>query len=975
MVLLSVPFLLNATQDPVTSKDSAEITPKTQTVDFNSPEQQRLAESAIWQSFKANHNKWDAVFNEANGLPHRAYGSAIPVSGENAEAKALNFIESELESFNLSSLNLQLVSAPSTSKHEYINYTQFYQGLEVLNSRLMVKIHSNGVVAFGCDVYPTIELSTTPSISEAAAMASSTEGIDIEILNTEMTSDLKILVLPEAGQTPHLCYVTYVHAIQDNMVPARYKCLVDAHSGQLIYRVDEVKSMDKCPKCKKAKEIRRMGMMNVDIHVSAELYETTLLDPLSTESLPNLQVIIGNETYYTDPEGNLNLDLTGPIDANFALQGLWSQVNTDDLIPDFDIEIEDGSSEITFDGNANVKELSAYRSVNAIHDHMKAWLPDFTGLDYSMPTNIDIAGSCNAFYDGEINFFDAGGGCNATSLIADVVYHEYGHGINNLYYSDNGMNYNNGAMNEGYADWWAISLTDNPHLGEGFFDDTPDGIRRYDIDPKVYPQDLVGEVHADGEIICGAWYDTHLLMGGNWDNTMELFINTYAGFQAVGMNGNEGTIFFDVLLDALQADDDNADLADGTPNDIAIIEGFAIHGIYLLSGAEIIHENPLAMDAEDDLLIDAEVLIQFPFEIYLQEVVLYHKINGELIWSTATMTNTEGDTYQANLGPQEAGTVIAYYIGLIDTYDNLTRVDPVGADAPDPTLPHYTIVGMQKVLEHDGDTSEDFGDWQTGSPDDLATAGVWELNIPIGSFGFPGDLSTIAAPNFDHTGAELAFITGQASNPDGSIFDTDVDDGGTRLTSQIIDLTSFEEPVFSYWRWLAHVPAGVLNFAWSVDISDDGGASWTSIEKTVTQDRQYRRNVFRVSDYIDVTDQFQMRFFADDPIFVGSGALVEAAVDDIYLWDSITTNVAEIVIPQISLFPNPARDQVTMATNLNPDEIVDIRVLDIQGRVVLTQQHVNSSRSILDISGLSNGLYEVVLRTNVAKVSKPLVVK
>ena len=33
-------------------------------------------------------------------------------------------------------------------------------------------------------------------------------------------------------------------------------------------------------------------------------------------------------------------------------------------------------------------------------------------------------------------------------------------------------------------------------------------VRRYDQDRKVYPQDLVGEVHADGEIIAGAFWDT-----------------------------------------------------------------------------------------------------------------------------------------------------------------------------------------------------------------------------------------------------------------------------------------------------------------------------------------------------------------------------------------------------------------------------------------------------------------------------------
>ena len=56
-----------------------------------------------------------------------------------------------------------------------------------------------------------------------------------------------------------------------------------------------------------------------------------------------------------------------------------------------------------------------------------------------MPVNIDVAGECNAFYDGaSVNFYDLAAGCNPTSLIADVVYHEYGHAINDWYYNSLG---------------------------------------------------------------------------------------------------------------------------------------------------------------------------------------------------------------------------------------------------------------------------------------------------------------------------------------------------------------------------------------------------------------------------------------------------------------------------------------------------------------------------------------------------------
>ena len=94
------------------------------------------------------------------------------------------------------------------------------------------------------------------------------------------------------------------------------------------------------------------------------------------------------------------------------------------------------------------------------------------------------------------------------SKVPDVIYHEYGHAINGWWY---GSGMQNGGQNEGYADIWAISLTVNPILGTGFYlNDANKYVRRYDINKKVYPQDLVGQVHSDGEIIAGCFWDIHI---------------------------------------------------------------------------------------------------------------------------------------------------------------------------------------------------------------------------------------------------------------------------------------------------------------------------------------------------------------------------------------------------------------------------------------------------------------------------------
>ena len=129
-----------------------------------------------------------------------------------------------------------------------------------------------------------------------------------------------------------------------------------------------------------------------------------------------------------------------------------------------------------------------------------------------------------------------GGGCHATANLPDVVYHEYGHAINNGRYNG-GSGMWNGGLNEGYADIWALSLTEIPVLGYGWDLVDPNiFVRRYDQDIKVYPQDLVGEVHADGEIIAGAFWDLYLNLG-SMSQMLDLFKSTYDS----GIDGPMGT--------------------------------------------------------------------------------------------------------------------------------------------------------------------------------------------------------------------------------------------------------------------------------------------------------------------------------------------------------------------------------------------------------------------------------------------------
>ena len=73
-------------------------------------------------------------------------------------------------------------------------------------------------------------------------------------------------------------------------------------------------------------------------------------------------------------------------------------------------------------------------------------------------------------------------------------------------------------------------------------------------------------------------------------------------------------------------------------------------------------------------------------------------------------------------------------------------------------------------------------------------------------------------------------------------------------------------------------------------ITDDG-INWVYVENTLSADISWRRNAFRVKDYVNLTSSVRLKFIASDSIRPGQnldgGSLIEAAVDDLYLYETV----------------------------------------------------------------------------------------
>jgi hypothetical protein len=140
-------------------------------------------------------------------------------------------------------------------------------------------------------------------------------------------------------------------------------------------------------------------------------------------------------------------------------------------------------------------------------------------------------------------------------------------------------------------------------------------------------------------------------------------------------------------------------------------------------------------------------------------------------------------------------------------------------------------VGFDLQATEDCDVNNELGNWDVGLPTDNATTGTWVLDIPTGSYADDG--SSVQTDEQHTPGGELCFLTGNAPAGE-TIGYNDVDGGSTTLRSYPMDLTDYENPTFTFWRWYTNDPPSGANPGmdwWQMDITNNG-SSWVHVENT-----------------------------------------------------------------------------------------------------------------------------------------------
>ena len=561
------------------------------------------------EKFKANYGTdWQLEINSITQVPSKIIGYYIDsleltgdsvVNKDNAEKIARNFIKVNQNLFKIDSNELRVFkiyeddsSRGVKQKIVSVHFQQYYKDIPVYNSYTSVVFYNNKLVLFKSNYYPKIDISITPKIiiEEAFGMVEQEENLNQSVATVAKDQIYTKSFNPQVIQAVSLQQITKKIKINDLKFSRSslviYPIITESKIDyQLAWRIEYSLIKDPLSKpiffldSQSGKIIKRTDYLfydNIDGYVTGLVYPYNPVAGSKVVPFKNQEVAVESYTIETDSAGYyLISNLLGTVELASKLKGPYVDVENNsqyDAYHNATVTAPDKHSWSweNEDNSYQKEESNVFYHTNFIHDYFTKADPfDVDAMDYPVKAEVGEAGGGNAFSDGKnIYFSNNEGDVDATSLGADIIYHEYTHLVTEHIYGPGLLVYEGeaGALHEGYSDFFAASIVNRPSIGEGVF---AKGVRDLNNEIK-YPDDFINEVHHDSLMFSGALWNIRESLGG--DETNDLVMKT---MKLRPLN------FKEFLENLLLIDDNNGDLKDGAPHITTICDAFYLkHGIY-----------------------------------------------------------------------------------------------------------------------------------------------------------------------------------------------------------------------------------------------------------------------------------------------------------------------------------------------------------------------------------------------------------
>ncbi|MDX2473638.1 MAG: proprotein convertase P-domain-containing protein, partial [Candidatus Krumholzibacteria bacterium] len=338
------------------------------------------------------------------------------------------------------------------------------------------------------------------------------------------------------------------------------------------------------------------------------------------------------------------------------------------------------------------QEVNVYYHINEFQEYFQNTLGIMNARARVTDTYAHQGTDDNSDYSPSQDRIRYGDGGVDDSDDGEIVLHEYGHAVHNDIVPGFVYAAETGAISEGFGDYFGATYGDNALVGEwdavSYNPGPPPFLRRTDT-TKHYPEDIVGQVHSDGEIISAAWWDFRNLVGSAIADQIIIEGMFYTGVNATFQDYADGMVAADQALY-------------GGTHVGYIFQAFGGRGI---GATYLLNFNHVALGDSEDTAGPYSVVTTISHTSPItapDAVTLYHRIAGAAAWTPVTMTATGNfDEWAASIPGPGANVTVEYYMTVTDD-SGISGAAPttaptdvysfiIGPDAQFPVVAHTPV--------------------------------------------------------------------------------------------------------------------------------------------------------------------------------------------------------------------------------------------------------------------------------------------
>ncbi len=777
-----------------------------------------------WQAFESDQGSgWQVEWNKATGSPKAIFGPGLRLQAgpvrdlESARSLAQRTLEEQAVLLGRGESEfVELIGSRAAGVWVFV-YEQRYRGMPVIGGRADIRIHENGVLGmFGATAAQIpADLAMNPRINAELAEFYCYRDLGVTpsepgpLQEKRPAGELVLWMDPNAAvaSRPQLAWRFRVDE-RDAQVTVG-SSFVDAQSGAILeyknevyqcYEHGEAHAHESVNDEARAEEEPRISLSTrptpdrMGISGTITAWANTGLrptDPLVNVPLARLRVVSGSTTVFTDEFGVFTIpDVDAAFLQIFITGEHVRQVSTAQGQRIFVAQLVDSTAP------ANVQVLSAgaaefqwtQTTVYWATDDVNVWTralmqPNPPQLDVisRVSARVNIDDSCNAFYSANsINFYPTQGNCNTTAY-STVIYHEWGHGIDDAF---GGISQVDG-LSEAWGDIIAMYRTGQPYVGEQFrISGAP--FLRSGLNTRTYPAG--GGVHTQGQTFMGFAWDLRenlilsLGQAAGQAHAEKIVINSI-----IGNASNQADAVREVFL----MDDDDGNLNNGTPNYQAIkaaADNRNLPSPEILK-VELFHGSLAATSEQLSPRLVSATLNPLEGSVGLAELV-YDQGSGEQ--RRGMVLGAGVNEYLAILPPVASPATVSYFFEVLHSSGDVLRFPSQGAF-------QYGVGSEDEIYSTNFESGPD--GWMTGL---LQGADDWEQATPLAKAGTSNGIAWkdpgVATSGSTIFGNNLSFSGAYPSS------------SNNFLLSPIFDMSGRSGVTLEFKRWLT-VEEGIFDQA------------------------------------------------------------------------------------------------------------------------------------------------------------------